>query len=147
MKYVLWVIQVLLALLFLFAGGVKLVMPIQTLEEQAHISGLFLKFIAIVEILGALGLVLPGVFKIRQGQRSHIHHNTVEVNFSIEMPFENDEDVEIDHNVLHGTVSIPKFGSSVSRPAARYTCEVGVASAPPAATQAAIRPTPEAAGS
>ncbi|PYR96653.1 MAG: DoxX family protein [Acidobacteria bacterium] len=67
MKYVLWVIQVLLALLFLFAGGVKLVMPIQTLEEQAHISGLFLKFIAIVEILGALGLVLPGVFKIRQG--------------------------------------------------------------------------------
>src|SRR5437660_9906036 len=67
MKYVLWIIQVLLALLFLFAGGVKLVMPIQTLEEQAHISGLFLKFIAIVEILGALGLVLPGVFKIRQG--------------------------------------------------------------------------------
>jgi nitrous oxidase accessory protein len=46
--------------------------------------------------------------KIRQAKRCRIHHNTIEVNFSLELPFENDEDVEIDHNVLHGTVSIPK---------------------------------------
>lgn len=46
--------------------------------------------------------------KGRQGKRVRIHHNTIEVNFSIEFPFENDEDVEIDHNVLQGTVSIPK---------------------------------------
>jgi len=46
--------------------------------------------------------------KGRQGKRSHIHHNTVEVNFSMEFPFENDEDMEIDHNVCHGTISIPK---------------------------------------
>ncbi|MEM7699889.1 MAG: right-handed parallel beta-helix repeat-containing protein [Verrucomicrobiota bacterium] len=46
--------------------------------------------------------------KVRQGKQSRIHHNTIEVNFSIELPFENDEDVEIDHNILHGTVSIPK---------------------------------------
>ena len=46
--------------------------------------------------------------KGRQGKRVRIHHNTIETNFSIEFPFENDEDVEIDHNVLHGTVSIPK---------------------------------------
>ncbi len=46
--------------------------------------------------------------KGRQGKRCRIHHNTIETNFSIEFPFENDEDVEIDHNVLHGTVSIPK---------------------------------------
>jgi hypothetical protein len=46
--------------------------------------------------------------KGRQGKRVRIHHNTIEVNFSIELPFENDEDVEIDHNILHGTVSIPK---------------------------------------
>jgi nitrous oxidase accessory protein len=46
--------------------------------------------------------------KVRQGKRCRIHHNTIEVNFSLEFPFENDEDVEIDHNVLHGTVSIPK---------------------------------------
>jgi nitrous oxidase accessory protein len=46
--------------------------------------------------------------KGRQGKRVRIHHNTIEANFSIEFPFENDEDVEIDHNVLHGAVSIPK---------------------------------------
>ncbi|HYE20285.1 MAG TPA: right-handed parallel beta-helix repeat-containing protein [Tepidisphaeraceae bacterium] len=48
--------------------------------------------------------------KGRQAKRCRIHHNTIEVNFSIEFPFENDEAVEIDHNVLHGTVSIPKHG-------------------------------------
>ncbi len=47
--------------------------------------------------------------KGRQGKRCRIHHNTIEVNFSIELPFENDEDVEIDHNVCHGTISIPKY--------------------------------------
>ncbi|QDU29501.1 hypothetical protein ETAA8_46130 [Anatilimnocola aggregata] len=46
--------------------------------------------------------------KVRQAKRCRFHHNTIEVNFSLELPFENDEDVEIDHNVLHGTVSIPK---------------------------------------
>lgn len=46
--------------------------------------------------------------KVRQAKRSRFHHNTIEANFSLELPFENDEDVEIDHNVLHGTVSIPK---------------------------------------
>ncbi len=46
--------------------------------------------------------------KGRQGKRLRIHHNTIDTNFSIEFPFENDEDVEIAHNVLHGTVSIPK---------------------------------------
>jgi len=46
--------------------------------------------------------------KGRQGKRCHIHHNTIEVNFSIEFPFDNDEDIEIDHNICHGTISIPK---------------------------------------
>jgi hypothetical protein len=46
--------------------------------------------------------------KGRQGKRCRIHHNTIDVNFSIEFPFENDEDVEIDHNVCLGTISIPK---------------------------------------
>ncbi len=46
--------------------------------------------------------------KGRQAKRCRIHHNTIEVNFSMEFPFENDEDVEIDHNVCHGTISIPK---------------------------------------
>ncbi len=47
--------------------------------------------------------------KGRQGKRCRIHHNTILVNFSIEFPFENDEDGEIDHNICHGTISIPKY--------------------------------------
>ncbi|HSP13384.1 MAG TPA: DoxX family protein [Thermoanaerobaculia bacterium] len=62
----LWVLQGLLCALFLFAGGAKLAMPIAALEKQSHMSGLFLRFIAVCEILGALGLILPGLLKIRQ---------------------------------------------------------------------------------
>lgn len=46
--------------------------------------------------------------KVRQAKRCHVHHNTIEVNFSMEFPFENDEDNEIDHNICHGTISLPK---------------------------------------
>jgi nitrous oxidase accessory protein len=46
--------------------------------------------------------------KVRQARGCRVHHNTIEVNFSMEFPFENDEDNELDHNVCHGTVSIPK---------------------------------------
>lgn len=54
--------------------------------------------------------------KARQGVRCRVHHNTIEVNFSLEFPFENDEDVEIDHNICHGTISIPKYaGGSVPK--------------------------------
>ena len=47
--------------------------------------------------------------KVRQGKRCRVHHNSIGVNFSMEFPFENDEDVEIDHNVCYGTISIPKY--------------------------------------
>jgi len=60
----LWVIQAVLAALFLFAGGFKLVTPIAALAAQAHMSGAFLKFIGVAETLGALGLVLPGITRI-----------------------------------------------------------------------------------
>ena len=46
--------------------------------------------------------------KGRQLKRCRIHHNTIKVDFSLEFPFENDEDVEIDHNICHGAISIPK---------------------------------------
>lgn len=48
--------------------------------------------------------------KGRQGKRVRIHHNSIETNFSIEFAHENDQDVEIDHNILLGCVSIPKHG-------------------------------------
>lgn len=43
------------------------------------------------------------------GRDIHIHHNTIAVNFSIEFPFEGADNFEIDHNVLHGVISIPKY--------------------------------------
>lgn len=48
--------------------------------------------------------------KVRQAKRCKVHHNTIETNFSMEFPFENDEDNEIAHNICHGTISIPKHG-------------------------------------
>jgi len=67
MTYVLWTVQVLLALLFLFAGGMKLVMPIEEMTKQMPMPGLFLRFIGVCELLGGLGLVLPGLLRIRPG--------------------------------------------------------------------------------
>jgi nitrous oxidase accessory protein len=51
--------------------------------------------------------------KVRQGTRCRVRHNTIDTNFSMEFPFENDEDNEIDHNVCHGTISIPKYAGGV----------------------------------
>ena len=70
MVYALWIVQILLALVFLFAGGVKLSMPIEELARQGPQPGWFLKFIAVAECLGALGLVLPGLLRIRPGLTS-----------------------------------------------------------------------------
>jgi len=70
MNIALWIIQALLALLFLFSGGIKLILPIETLTSmgspnQVHLPGLFLRFIGVCEVLGGLGLILPGLLKIR----------------------------------------------------------------------------------
>lgn len=62
----LWTVQVLLALLFLFAGGMKLVMPISAMQGPIVLPGAFLRFIGVVEVLGALGLILPGLFHIHK---------------------------------------------------------------------------------
>ena len=58
-----WIAQGVLAALFLLAGGTKLVMPAATLAAQSHMPGGFIKFIGVCETLGALGLILPGVFR------------------------------------------------------------------------------------
>src|SRR6516162_10284050 len=63
----LWAVQVLLALVFLFAGGSKLVMPIEEMTAQVALPGPFLRFIGVAEFLGALGLILPGSLGIRPG--------------------------------------------------------------------------------
>src|SRR6202158_6133443 len=63
----LWIIQGLLALLYLFGGVMKFVMPIEEMTKQTHLPGLFLHFIGVAEILGAIGLILPGLLRIRVG--------------------------------------------------------------------------------
>jgi len=67
MNLALWIIQVLLALLFLFAGGMKLILPIEEMTQQIAMPGLFLRFIGVCEVLGGLGLVLPGLVGVRPG--------------------------------------------------------------------------------
>jgi hypothetical protein len=69
MNIVLWIVQILLALMFLFAGGTKLYYSPEVLAamgppNQIHLPGLFMKFIGVCETLGALGLVLPGLLRI-----------------------------------------------------------------------------------
>jgi hypothetical protein len=65
MHRLLWVVQLLLALLFLFAGGTKLVMAAAELTAQTPLPAAFLRFIGVMEILGGLGLILPGMLHIR----------------------------------------------------------------------------------
>jgi uncharacterized membrane protein YphA (DoxX/SURF4 family) len=65
MNVALWIVQALLALLFLFAGGMKLVLPIEEMTKQIPMPGLFLRFIGVCEVLGAIGLILPGLLCIR----------------------------------------------------------------------------------
>ena len=72
MNIILWILQILLALLFIFAGAMKLIMSGETLAQQMASSNsvvlpiAFIRFIGVVEVLGGLGLVLPGLLKIRR---------------------------------------------------------------------------------
>ncbi|HJP86575.1 MAG TPA: DoxX family protein [Gemmatimonadaceae bacterium] len=63
----LWTAQAVLSALFLFAGVSKLITPTDLLAAQSHMPGDFIKFIGICETLGAFGLILPGLTKIRTG--------------------------------------------------------------------------------
>jgi uncharacterized membrane protein YphA (DoxX/SURF4 family) len=72
MNVALWIIQVLLALLFLFAGGTKLALSLEVMRSmgspnQILLPGLLVRFIGVCEVLGAIGLVLPGLLRIRPG--------------------------------------------------------------------------------
>jgi hypothetical protein len=64
-NYALWTVQWLLALLFLWAGGVKLVLPLEMLKGPVELPGLFVRFIGVAEALGGIGLILPWLLRIR----------------------------------------------------------------------------------
>jgi len=67
MNIALWILQVLLALVFLWAGGMKLALPVEEMTKQMPLPSLFLRFIAVCEVLGGFGLILPGLTRIRPG--------------------------------------------------------------------------------
>ena len=65
MTNALWFLQTVLALLFLFAGGLKLVVLVEALGMPFLLPAVFVRFIGMCEVLGALGLILPGAMRIR----------------------------------------------------------------------------------
>jgi uncharacterized membrane protein YphA (DoxX/SURF4 family) len=67
MTYALWIVQGLLALLFLFAGVMKFIMPIEEMTRDIQMPAAFLRFIGVAEICGGLGLILPSLLRIRPG--------------------------------------------------------------------------------
>ena len=69
MNIALWIVQVLLAALFLFAGGFKLVTPMEEMMKQMPVAlpGWFVIFTGVAEVLGGLGVILPWLTGIRPG--------------------------------------------------------------------------------
>jgi hypothetical protein len=68
MTYALWIVQGLLALFFtLGSGAPKLLLPAETLPLPIPLPGWFVWFIGVAEVLGGLGLILPGLLRIRPG--------------------------------------------------------------------------------
>ncbi len=67
MTMALWIVQGLLAALFLWGGAVKLVLPLDQLTGPISLPGWFMRFIGVAEVLGGLGLIFPGLLRIRPG--------------------------------------------------------------------------------
>src|SRR2546425_2719946 len=67
MNVALWIVQGLLAALFLFAGSAKLVLPLDQMTGPVALPGWFLRFLGVDEVFGAFGLVLPGLLRVRPG--------------------------------------------------------------------------------
>ena len=61
----LWSLQGLLAVVFLASGSMKLLMADDLLAAQSPLPIVVLRFIGICEVSGALGLLLPGLLRIR----------------------------------------------------------------------------------
>jgi uncharacterized membrane protein len=65
MNKTLWIVQALLAALFLFAGGMKFAMPAAELAKVSPFPVAFIWFIGVCEVLGAIGLIVPALTRIR----------------------------------------------------------------------------------
>ena len=69
MHITLWVVQVLLAVVFLMTGAMKAFMPLnevaKTMRWVPDVPVGLVRFIGLAELAGALGLILPSVTKIQ----------------------------------------------------------------------------------
>jgi hypothetical protein len=63
----LWTLQALLAVIFVMTGGLKLVTPADVLQAQSPLPVELTRFIGLCEVAGALGMLLPGLLRIRPG--------------------------------------------------------------------------------
>jgi uncharacterized membrane protein YphA (DoxX/SURF4 family) len=68
MNIALWIVQTLLALAFLLAGSMKVSQPIERLRKRMnwanHVSPAVVRLVGSLEILGAVGLILPALIHI-----------------------------------------------------------------------------------
>jgi uncharacterized membrane protein len=61
----LWILQALLAAVFLFSGLVKLLVPVDLMQQQLPLPAALIYLIGTLETLGAVGLLLPSLLRIR----------------------------------------------------------------------------------
>ncbi|MFM7850999.1 MAG: DoxX family protein [Flammeovirgaceae bacterium] len=65
----LWVVQVLLAAMFLLSGCMKVSMPIEKLSTMlpwaTSVPAILVRFIGLSELFGGLGLLLPSMLRIK----------------------------------------------------------------------------------
>ncbi|MCA9941515.1 MAG: DoxX family protein [Anaerolineales bacterium] len=68
MNTALWIVQGMLAVAFLMAGGMKATQPIEKIRERLPFAEDFaertVRVIGILEVLAAVGLILPPITKI-----------------------------------------------------------------------------------
>lgn len=67
-----WIAQLLLAFAYLTAGSIKLSQPMDVLAAMGmgyvkSLPEMFIRFVALMEVLGAIGLVLPSLTRILPG--------------------------------------------------------------------------------
>ncbi len=62
MNLTLWVGQVVLAVVFFLSGTVKLFLPSEKLRARLpEVRPVMIRLVSVAEIVGALGLILPGI--------------------------------------------------------------------------------------
>jgi hypothetical protein len=67
MNLALWIVQGLLAALFVLGASFRFTMPMDELAAMTGLPAALIVFISICEILGGIGLIVPAVTRIKVG--------------------------------------------------------------------------------